>query len=236
MMDHRAVDEEILACLRKAPLFQGLDDESIRRLAGVCAKKRVDKGYCIFMEGDKAEQLYLVQSGTVVEYVTGPNELDMAVKERRQGDHFGEIGLLIDEPQFVTTMASEPSVLVVLARNEFLSRVRSEESISQYVMRSLAHRLLLSARHSIAYAYLDASARLAYLVIDLEGNEGGTGMVSHSQEDLAQRCGLARQTVARILGEWREAGWVRTGRGRLEGIDLKALRQIISMSRGGGTD
>jgi CRP/FNR family transcriptional regulator, cyclic AMP receptor protein len=235
-MDNRTVDEEILDCLKKAPIFQELESGNIRRLAGVCSKKRIDKGYCVFLEGEPAGKLYVVLSGTVVEYVTGPNDLEMAVKERRQGDHFGEIGLLIDEPQFVTTIASEPTVLVVIPRNEFLSRVHTEDSISRHVMKSLAHRLLLCAKHSIAYAYLDASARLAYLVIDLEKDEGGTGHIAHSQEDLAQRCGLARQTVARILSEWREAGWVRTGRGKLEGINLKALRQILSMSRGGGSE
>ena len=36
-----------------------------------------------------------------------------------------------------------------------------------------------------------------------------------SQEELAQRTGLTRQTVARLLGDWRRHDWLLTGRGRI---------------------
>lgn len=225
--------DEIAAFLGTVPLLEGLSAESRRRLAEACAEKTVAKGKVVFMEGDPADELYIVMEGAVVEHVSGPNDLEMAVKERRPGDYFGETGMLVGEPHFVTAIAAQPSVLVVIPRNEFLARVKQEPSISQFIMRTLAHRLRLSAKHAVAYAYLDASARLAYLVLSLEEDEGGSGKVSHSQEDLAQRCGLARQTVARILGEWREAGWIKTGRGSLSGIDRKALGQILAISRAG---
>ncbi|MBL8966350.1 MAG: Crp/Fnr family transcriptional regulator [Spirochaetaceae bacterium] len=230
-MELRARDDETLACLRRTQLFGQLSEESLRRLSMVCVRKRVEKGAGIFMEGDRAEALYVVLCGAVTEFVSGPNDLEMAVKERMPDDYFGEIGMLIDEPHFVTATASQPTVLLVLPRNEFLARLKAEPSISQCLVKTLAHRLLRSAQHAIAYAYLDASARLAYLVLALEKDSGGSGSVEHSQEELAQRCGLARQTVARILGEWREAGWIKTGRGRIEDIDLKAMNQLLGMSR-----
>jgi DNA-binding transcriptional regulator YhcF (GntR family) len=49
--------------------------------------------------------------------------------------------------------------------------------------------------------------------------------VTISQEDLAQRTGLARQTVAKTLGQWRRAGWLVTGRGKILLLNHAALRQ-----------
>jgi CRP-like cAMP-binding protein len=219
-------DDGIYTCLRAAPVFADLPDESVRRLSFACAKKRVPKGGAVFVEGDRADALYVVLSGSVVELVTGPNDLEMAVKERWPGDHFGEIGLILDEPQFVTAIAGRDTVLIVVPHNEFLSRLRTESALQQFIMRTLAHRLLQAARHSIVHAWLDASARLAWQVLALERDEGGHGVVTHSQEELAQRCGLARQTAARILGEWRDRGWIKTMRGRIEDIDIAALDSI----------
>lgn len=223
-------DDDVLACLGGMLLLEGLSPEALRRFASVCARKKVPKGCVIFMEGDHADQFYIVMRGSVVEYATGPNDLEMAFKELKRGDYFGEIGILVDEPHYVTAIAAQPSTLLVVPRAEFLARVRAEPSMSQVLLKTMAHRLLLAARHSIAYANLTAASRLAYLVLTLEAQEGRKGAVEHSQEDLAQRCGLARQTVARILGEWREAGWIRTGRGRVEGIDTEALGRLVSIS------
>ncbi|MBU0927889.1 MAG: Crp/Fnr family transcriptional regulator [Spirochaetes bacterium] len=223
-------DEDTIACLARTQIFKELSAESLRRLAAVCSKKRIPKGFVLFVEGERAEQLYIIMRGAIAEYATGPNEIEVIIKELKRGDYLGDIGILVDEPHYITAIASQPTTVLVLSRNEFLYRVRTEPSVSQTLVKTLAHRLLLAARHSIAYSNLDSTTRLAYLVLTLERQEGGKGFVSCCQDDLARRCGLARQTVARVLGAWRDAGWVRTNRGRLEDIDTAALNRILPMS------
>ena len=217
----------ILSCLRDTDLFRGLTDESLRRLALACGLKRSEKGTCVFHEGDEAEALYIVMSGLIIEYVTGPNDLEMAVKERRPYDYFGEIGLILAEPQFVTAVSSQETTLVVIPRNEFLSRMKGEPSISLHVMRVLAHRLLISAKQQIANIYLDSQARLAYFLLSLNSESGGASVAPFSQEEVSQRCGLARQTVAKILGEWKTAEWINTSRGRIEILDRESLGRLL---------
>ena len=51
-----------------------------------------------------------------------------------------------------------------------------------------------------------------------------------SQEEVAQRTGLTRQTVARFLGEWRRNGWLLTGRGQIELLDRAALLGVEEQS------
>lgn len=124
-------------------------------------------------------------------------------------------------------------MLAVLPRRIFLTVVRNEPTVSEFLLRTLACRLKYAAQYAIAHAYLNATARLAYLLLSLETEEGKAGGIDITQEDLALRCGLARQTVVRIISEWRDAGWIQTSRGRLDDIDRKALSQIVAMSRAG---
>ena len=68
----------------------------------------------------------------------------------------------------------------------------------------------------------------------MERAEGGKGYVKVSQEELAQRIGVTRQTAARVLGQWRRAGWIITGRGVIMLVDHLALRRSaadIAISR-----
>jgi CRP-like cAMP-binding protein len=51
-------------------------------------------------------------------------------------------------------------------------------------------------------------------------------VVTISQEELARRIGATRQTTAKILGQWRRAGWIVTGRGRIVVLDRAALRKV----------
>lgn len=226
-MDPKMKATTILDCLNKAPLFERIPQEKLKRLADISSIKKVDKGAIIFTEGEQGHSLYVVITGNIVELVTGPNDLEMIVKDRKPYDYFGELSLLTDEPQLITAMATQASSLVVIPKNEFLFRARTEPSINQHIIKLLAQRLVLSARHQIAFLHLGASSRLAYLLLSLVEE---SGVIESSQEVLAQRCGLSRQTVARIIGEWKDAEWIKTSRGRIDYIDAKALKLILTMS------
>jgi len=196
-----------------------------------CTYKKVEKGCVIFTEGDPADHLYLIVKGTVSEHVMGLNDFDMVVKERLHGDYLGELGMLLNESQFVTAIAASTSTIAILPKKEFLYLVHTEPSLSLFMLRTLAYRLKLAAQINISYAFFDAPERLAYLILSLERDEGGVGAISHSQEELGRRCGLARQTVARILGEWRSSGWLRTGRSVIDRIDRNALQKLLRTSK-----
>ncbi len=223
--------DEIVGFIKKAELFQGVSEKGLNLLAEHLIVKRVDKGLVVFTEGSPAEELYLVLKGAILEHVASQNDFEMVVKERLSGDYFGELGMLLDEPQFVTAIASQDTSLAILPKKVFLFLVRTEPALSLFLLRTLAHRLQNSAQILISYAFFDAPARLAYFILTLESAEGGSCAITHSQEELGQRCGLARQTVARILGEWRKVGWLRTGRNKIEAIDRKALQRILGMSK-----
>lgn len=63
--------------------------------------------------------------------------------------------------------------------------------------------------------------RLADLV--LRSSVEGNGPLKRTHQELARELCTAREVVSRILGRWREAGWVRLGRGVVEVIERESL-------------
>lgn len=231
MAKPRVSSLELIAFLKRVPLLAGLDEAMLIQVAQVCHIKSVPADAVIFSRGDPAQAVYLVRSGIIAEFAGGPNNLEIVIKERREDDFFGEMGILLDEPYLVTTVAIRSSVLVAIPKDEFLRLIRVEPSLTQYLLKTFARRLKISGEQLTAYAFLDAPARLAFMILRLEQDEGNRGFITVSQEDLAQRCGLARQTVARILGEWRSASWIITRRGKIEIVDHSPLHNVMRESR-----
>jgi CRP-like cAMP-binding protein len=64
--------------------------------------------------------------------------------------------------------------------------------------------------------------------LELEQQEKDAGYITISQDELAHRTGLIRQTVAKTLGKWRRQGLLLTGRGRIVLLDYKTLKELES--------
>ena len=53
------------AVLKKAEIFGGMDDLQVNRLTGIAQLRRLRPEECLFLLGDRAEQIYVVLSGKV---------------------------------------------------------------------------------------------------------------------------------------------------------------------------
>ena len=101
-----------------------------------------------------------------------------------------------------------------------------EPQLARQMLEITANRLQMSGKRESALAFMDAQARLARLLLELEEDEQDKGYVTISQDELAHRTGLIRQTVAKALGKWRRAGWLITGRGRILILNRKKLEAL----------
>lgn len=152
----------------------------------------------------------------------------MVINEMRSGDIFGELGILTRRSRSTSAVAQSQSVLLVIPRQTFLSVLDQEPQLARALLEITASRLQMSGKRESALAFLDAQARLASLLLALEEQEQDKGYVTISQDELAHRTGLIRQTVAKALGKWRRAGWLITGRGRILILNRKALEDLES--------
>jgi len=93
-------------------------------------------GDVIFKQGDPAEELYVIKSGTV-EIRLGNRLLD-TLPER---SIFGEMALIDSAPRSATAVATTDVTIVPVGEKQFLFMVSRTPHFALNVMRALARRL-----------------------------------------------------------------------------------------------
>ena len=225
MNDSRRSSPDLLPFLRDVPLFAGLTDQALTSLARAGRIRQVPKGKTLFNQMDPAEAFYVVRSGRIAILLGSADGRELVINEMRAGDCFGELALLTGQPRSTSAMAREASEVIAISRETFLAEIETEPKLLRHVLESTARRLSASSERESALAFLDAPARLARVLLEMDRQASANGFITVSQEELAQRVGLTRQTAAKTLGRWRRAGWIITGRGKIVLLNRAGLRR-----------
>lgn len=217
---------EVLKLLAGIPVFSKLSEASLKTLAREARLKHAEKGEILFFQSDPSDAAYVVRSGNVSIVLNSFDGREMVINEMHCGDLFGELGILTGHPRSTSAIVHTKSDLLVLPAPVFLQIIESDPQFALRMLEITAGRLQLSGKRESALAFLDAQARLARLLLELEEQEQEKGYVTASQDELAHHTGLTRQTVAKVLGKWRRSGWLITGRGRILILNREALQDL----------
>jgi len=219
---------DVLGFLAGIPPFSKLSESSCLLLARESRFKRIDKGEILFFQHDPSELAYIVRSGDISIILNSLDGREMVINEMHSGDLFGELGILTKRSRSTSAIARSKSDVLLIPGQAFLQVVESEPQFALRMLEMTAGRLQMSGKREGALAFMDAQARLARLLLQLEEQEQEKGYVTISQDELAHHTGLIRQTVAKALGKWRRSGWLITGRGRILILNRKALEELES--------
>lgn len=206
---------EVKDFLTQLPLFSNLGEDSLHAIAHTGTFIKIKKGQFLFLQSDPPDKFYIIRAGSVSILLGCADGREMVINEMHMGDFFGELGLLTNHSRSTSAVARSESELLSFPRQAFLSFLETEPLFARRILDTVAHRLRKSSQRESALAFMDAQARLARILLLLEELAIEKGYVTISQDELAQRTGLTRQTVAKTLGKWRRAGWVITGRGHI---------------------
>jgi CRP-like cAMP-binding protein len=228
-----AAETRLLRFLAQIPLFAVLQEQQLAELVRASRSRQVPKGSVLFFQDDPADGFYVVRSGSVAILLTSPDGSELILGEIRPGEFFGDLALVTGESRSATATTLLKSELIIMPGRQFLDLLDSNPEMTRLLLTLTFERLYTSTQRESALAFLDAPARLARVLLQLEQFEAGpAGYITISQNDLARRIGSTRQTVAKILGRWRRAGWLLTGRGRIVLLDYPALHEVVR--QGGG--
>lgn len=214
---------EIHAFLEKIDIFSELKPASIQALAQNSSTFPVKKDQFIFFQGDECDKAYIVSAGKISIILESADGRKLVINEMHSGDFFGEVGLLTHQPRSSSAVARVDSELLVIPQQVFLRILDSEPTLVRRLLEMSMFRLRESSDREGALAFLNAKGRLARLILHMARQELEKGYITISQEELADRTGQTRQTVAKTLGQWRRSGWLITGRGRIMLLNNEAI-------------
>jgi CRP-like cAMP-binding protein len=105
--------------LRAVPLFSQLRESDLEFLGPLFVEREYPRNRVIRFAHDPCDAFYVVLRGQVKVMLIAEDGREVVLSLVRQGDFFGEMTLLDDEPYAASVIASEDSRLLVLRRDDF---------------------------------------------------------------------------------------------------------------------
>jgi CRP/FNR family transcriptional regulator, cyclic AMP receptor protein len=167
-------------------------------------------GDVLFREGERGEEMYVIQSGVVQILKTVGNAAANGGTEQRplaalgRGEFVGEMALLNDKPRTATAVVLEDAKCLVIDRHTLEQMITSSAEIALRLVKKLARRLDSADEMIQILLNPDPKARvLMSLKRHAEGfgEETGLGVRVHaSSQDLAREVGIDEAQVRDVLG------------------------------------
>jgi CRP-like cAMP-binding protein len=141
----------MVQALSRVRMLQALPPEEVARLIPHVRALRFKADEIVFNQGDRAAELYFIVSGSVHVLRETAAGIKM-VAELGQGDTFGEIGLVSDQPRTATVRARTPVTAYTLSRKEFELLVKQSPDLSEASRRLAIERLQDMQQHDTAFS------------------------------------------------------------------------------------
>jgi CRP-like cAMP-binding protein len=212
-------------------MFHGLPERTLDALTDLAHRRSYEKGAMIFSQGDAGDALYGIASGKVRICAADDKGHEVFLNILGPGETFGEIAMIDGLQRTASAIAIEPSTLVAIPRQQFLSHLEHDPGLALHVMKLLCERLRWVSDLVEESAFLAGPARVAKRLTSLVESygrpaDGGGSELLISQAELGQFLGVSRQIINQYLRSWSEQGWVRLRRGRIIVDNLDALSQV----------
>jgi len=234
------VEEEVMLTyvdfLRNVPLFSELDDGELQQLTSVVREQHYRKHTTIVHIEDPGSALYILKSGLVKITLEDQHGYEMILRILYPTDFFGEMSLLDGMPRSATVTTQEASEVLTMSRDHFLSIIERSPKILLKMTAVLSRRLRKANELIHSLAFFDVYGKVARLLLNLAAERGrvteqGTVIdMRLTQQELAELAGMTRETMARTLREFQQAGCIRVESGTISILELDMLRREVRMA------
>jgi CRP-like cAMP-binding protein len=130
----------MIQALSRVKMLQVLPPEAVAQMIPHVRVLRFKSGETVFKQGDRASELYFIVSGSVQVVRSAASETTL-IAELGEGDTFGEIGLVSDQPRTATVRAKTDIAVYTLNRKEFEQLVKQSPALRDASSRMVTQRL-----------------------------------------------------------------------------------------------
>ncbi len=130
-----------LDILQQARIFQGLPEDIISSLARQLTVEHLKLNQTLFHKGDVGDALYIINEGAVKIITTDAAGGELVLNTLGAGEPIGEMSLLDQETRSASVIATAPTSLLKLSRDDFMEAIRGQPTIALEVMKNISGRL-----------------------------------------------------------------------------------------------
>ncbi|MBF0201634.1 MAG: Crp/Fnr family transcriptional regulator [Desulfamplus sp.] len=240
------MDENMLKTIAATPLFQGLGPVYIKELGGIAADQNYSKGEMIFSEGDPGTGFYVVKDGKVKIFKLSFGGKEQILHIYGPGKPFGEVPVFAGKNFPASAMALQNSSLLFFPRNDFISLIEKNPSLSLNMLSVLSMRLREFTVMVENLSLKDVPARIASYILLLAREKGSAGHLARgkgsagqerhgsgtvcitlpvSKNQLAGLLGTTPETISRIFARFAGDDLITVDRSVITILDMEGLAE-----------
>ena len=139
--------------IKKTPLFQNADEETLKRLASFAHKKKYEKGRRVFSMGDEASNLFMVFSGWIKLYRISRDGSETIIHVFGPGETFAEAAVFSDHKKYqVHAQAIEEALLLEIPYQFFMQEIEKDFrfALRMFSSMSIRHHFLVQQLEQIS--------------------------------------------------------------------------------------
>lgn len=215
-------------------VFSRLEPAQLDALAARMRRRAFGRGVIIFHQGMPGQALYVIESGSVRIFSLSEAGQEISVNIYGPGEIFGELSLLDGLPHSASAAAMEPTTVWMLFRDDFRRALEETPSMAIGIIEVLSARLRQTTSYAEELVFLDVSGRVAREVLKLAERygvpaaEGGVIIdLPLTQGELATLVGATRESVNKVLAQFRGRGYLTLEGRRICVLQPEKLRALL---------
>lgn len=226
---------ELTRFLEEVPVFAHLKPPAIGLLAEKMRRRTFGRGVVIFHQGMPGQALYIIEDGSVRILVLSEGGQEITVNIYGSGDVFGELSLLDGLPHSASAAAMEPTTVWMLFRNDFRQALQESPEMAVGIIEVLSSRLRQTTEYAEQLVFLDVPGRVARELLRLAerygtAEEAGEMLIELplTQGELATMVGATRESVNKVLAQFRSLGYISLEGRRIRLHSTEKLTSVLS--------
>lgn len=185
---------------------------------------RCSAGYLIYLQNTEATCFYYLKSGRVKSFIQSEGGTERVLRIYEQGALFGEASFFDELPRVSSAVALTPCQIVPIDRELVMAEIRRDPDLAMLMLKYLARTVRVLSSQVDDMAFRPADQRVARFLLSLTPTAKGTLPCTH--EEIAAAVSTSRVTVSRVLNDFAQRGWLKTGYRSLLLQDPRALQQL----------
>ncbi|MBU5267929.1 Crp/Fnr family transcriptional regulator [Virgibacillus proomii] len=211
-------------CVSIVPIFNHLEKSQMDEIMKAVHSLTYKRGEIIYHAGDKAEWLYIVNTGKIRIYRLSESGKEQLVRILQPGDFTGELAIFKDTVHEAYAEAMSPAKVCMISRTAMQNLLLKYPSISLKILEEFANRLEQSETQTTRFATEPVDTRLILFLVENMDVHNQRVELPMSYKDLASYLGTTPETVSRVLKELEMKGYIRKkNHKRIDILNVDAL-------------
>lgn len=215
-------------CNMRSPLFRYLSEDELALVNGSRYEVFFKSGETIIKQGTDTTHMITLTSGLAKIYIEGYQNRNLILRIARPGEVFGGPGFFTDGRNHYTVAAIENATCCYLDGKIFQSLVETNIKTANELIRKINHSAIHNLDKLVNLTQKQVPGRMADALLYLHAEVYLTNPfdLTLSRQDLADMTGLSKESVIRILKEFKEDHILEMKGDHVEILNFDSLNRI----------